>query len=101
MVRLLTYSFLLQVRVALPGSSNIAQISAQVLDVNDHSPVFKTSFYMDKVLCTVGSDVTITTLFAEDLDEGINSRLTYTIMEEENQRLFQIDSAGWYLLTQV
>ncbi|XP_023933499.1 protocadherin Fat 4 [Lingula anatina] len=56
-------------------------IVIQVVDVNDHSPVFDQDMYIGAVRNTTPANTTITMVSASDRDLGDNANLVYTITE--------------------
>ncbi|XP_066506288.1 protocadherin alpha-2-like isoform X3 [Hoplias malabaricus] len=66
-----------------PARSGTLQVTVNVLDVNDNSPVFSQSLYKVKVLENAASGTKILTVSALDSDEGVNSEVLYSIISEE------------------
>ncbi|XP_070604701.1 protocadherin alpha-5-like [Erythrolamprus reginae] len=60
-----------------PKLTGTVQIVIKVLDVNDNPPVFNQSVYRVKLLENTASGSLVITLNATDLDEGINSEISY------------------------
>ncbi|XP_042620860.1 protocadherin alpha-3-like isoform X3 [Cyprinus carpio] len=64
-----------------PAFSGTLEIIINVLDVNDNSPVFSKSLYKVKVNENIALGSQIISLSASDLDEGINSDITFSIVK--------------------
>ncbi|XP_028975074.2 protocadherin alpha-8 isoform X17 [Esox lucius] len=67
-----------------PPRSGTLHITVNVIDVNDNSPTFSKPLYKVSVPENVMLGTTVLTLSATDLDEGINSKLVYSIIERGN-----------------
>jgi len=77
-----------------PAMSGTLEIIVNVLDVNDNSPVFSKSLYKVKVNENIALGSHIISLSASDLDEGINSDITFSIVKQGSSKasdLFSID----------
>jgi hypothetical protein len=75
---------------SLQGSVNV---SVQIIDKNDNSPVFNPSSYT--ATYTEGpttSGILIAMVNATDADEGLNQLLEYSIVSGNIGDVFQIDS---------
>lgn len=57
------------------------QVNVRVLDENDNAPVFRFDPYTVTVLESSLVNTTFLTVFATDMDVGINAELTYSIAE--------------------
>ncbi|XP_063379045.1 protocadherin-like wing polarity protein stan [Cydia fagiglandana] len=66
-----------------PSRSNTTQLLVNVKDVNDNSPRFYTSLFQESVSENVPSGYSIVRVQAYDADEGVNSELTYTLIDKE------------------
>ena len=67
-----------------------ANVSINVVDVNDEVPVFNQSIYRANFIAIVDAHSSITTVFAYDEDVGSNARITYKI--SDGDQLFQINN---------
>ncbi|XP_067423473.1 protocadherin gamma-A4-like [Emydura macquarii macquarii] len=77
-----------------PVRSGTARIRIIVEDANDNAPVFTQSVYKVNVLENVPIGSLLVTVNATDLDEGMNSEVTYSFrkISEKASRIFQLDS---------
>ncbi|XP_030648035.1 protocadherin alpha-2-like [Chanos chanos] len=64
-----------------PPKSGTLQITVNVMDVNDNTPVFSKHFYKVSVLENVAYGTHVIALHATDLDEGTNSYIDYSLVE--------------------
>jgi len=80
-----------------PPRTGSAQVTVRLQDVNDHAPVFAShSFNVSVSECLpVGTPVVY--LAAADADAEENARLTYDIMSESSQGLFEVGSSSGVL----
>ncbi|KAJ8266248.1 hypothetical protein GJAV_G00128230 [Gymnothorax javanicus] len=79
-----------------PPRSGTLQITVNVIDINDNTPVFGKSLYKVRVLENVPLGSSIITLNATDLDAGENGRISYSLMYQEHEKnigMFAIDPA--------
>eukprot|EP00066_Takifugu_rubripes_P019595 XP_011608861.1 PREDICTED: protocadherin alpha-2-like [Takifugu rubripes] len=67
-----------------PARSGTLQILVNVIDVNDNTPVFSQSLYKVRVSEGVPVGTQILKLNANDLDEGSNGDLRYSLMKRGN-----------------
>lgn len=76
----------------LPKLSDTATITVTILDENDNTPTFSKDTYVARVSesATVGTEVK--TVFASDLDSGVNGEVSYSIVSGNRQRMFSINS---------
>ncbi|XP_049324654.1 protocadherin alpha-3 isoform X19 [Astyanax mexicanus] len=65
-----------------PPLSGTTEIAILILDVNDNSPVFSQSLYKVKVKENAAFGTKVLSLSATDLDEGLNSEITYAIIRQ-------------------
>ncbi|XP_016328533.1 protocadherin gamma-C3-like [Sinocyclocheilus anshuiensis] len=71
--------------------SGTLNICINVMDVNDNNPVFSQPLYKVKLRENVATGTTILSVFASDLDEGINCEIQYSIVGHvKKQDLFTI-----------
>ncbi|XP_042588343.1 protocadherin alpha-2-like isoform X5 [Cyprinus carpio] len=74
-----------------PPKSGTLNIFINVMDVNDNNPVFSQPLYKVKLRENVATGTTILSVFASDLDEGINREIQYSIVGHvKKQDLFTI-----------
>ncbi|XP_054454104.1 LOW QUALITY PROTEIN: protocadherin alpha-2-like [Anoplopoma fimbria] len=73
-----------------PARSGSLQIRINVLDVNDNIPVFSKSLYKVGVPENTASGTVIIKLNATDLDEGMNSKIFYSLIKRGNIDLSNI-----------
>ncbi|KAH0618114.1 hypothetical protein JD844_017100 [Phrynosoma platyrhinos] len=78
----------------IPVKSATVHIKVIVEDANDNVPVFSQSVYKVTVEENLPIDSLLITINATDLDEGINSEITYTFRQisEKASKIFQLDS---------
>ncbi|XP_077103417.1 protocadherin gamma-A11-like isoform X31 [Siphateles boraxobius] len=76
-----------------PQLSGSIEIHITVLDVNDNAPVFSQSVYKASVTENAPKDTIVSTVSATDADEGINSKIEYSItnMQDNVRQLFHIN----------
>uniref|UniRef100_A0A672SAX2 Cadherin domain-containing protein n=1 Tax=Sinocyclocheilus grahami TaxID=75366 RepID=A0A672SAX2_SINGR len=76
-----------------PQLSGSIEIHITVLDVNDNAPVFLQSVYKATVTENAPKDTVVSTVSATDPDEGINSKIEYSIanMHDDDPQLFGIN----------
>ncbi|KAM9413730.1 protocadherin alpha-2-like isoform 2-T2 [Salvelinus alpinus] len=67
-----------------PPRSGTLQIIVNVIDVNDNSPFFPRPLYKVRVHENAHFGTAILTLFATDLDEGLNSKIVYSFFKRGN-----------------
>lgn len=88
-----------------PSLSSWATVQLQVLDVNDHSPIFQVPHYNASVPEDLRPGTTVLTLDAGDADlSRENAGFDYTIVSGNSGNAFQVESrvawAGGQLRTQ-
>ncbi len=76
-----------------PQLSGSIEIHITVLDANDNAPVFLQSVYKATVTENAPKDTLVSTVSANDPDEGINGKIEYSIanMQDDDQQLFVIN----------
>ncbi|XP_014067611.2 protocadherin alpha-3-like [Salmo salar] len=67
-----------------PPRSGTLQIIVNVIDVNDNSPIFSRPLYKVRVHENAHFGTAVLTLFATDLDEGVNSKIVYSFFKRGN-----------------
>ncbi|XP_077957414.1 protocadherin alpha-2 isoform X40 [Gasterosteus aculeatus] len=78
-----------------PARSGSMQINVNVLDVNDNIPTFTKSLYKIRVAENTEHGTVITKLNATDLDEGMNSKILYSLIKRGNtdlSKMFDLNS---------
>ncbi|XP_070769932.1 protocadherin alpha-8-like [Enoplosus armatus] len=86
--------FLTAIDGGKPSKSGSAEITVDVLDVNDNMPVFNEDTYSVLLEENVPIGTTIIKVNASDLDEGSNSEIMYSLGKNVNSRireLFRVD----------
>ncbi|KAJ8975858.1 hypothetical protein NQ317_015895 [Molorchus minor] len=93
---------------SFPPRSGTTMLQINVLDANDHSPVFEMTEYDASVRESVSVGSTVITLKATDQDIGKNAEVEYSIQsingggtstEEEDNHAFKIDSKTGVITT--
>ncbi|KAM9356576.1 protocadherin alpha-2-like isoform 1-T1 [Symphorus nematophorus] len=78
-----------------PPRSGTLQIHVNVLDVNDNIPTFSKSLYKVRVKENATPGTLVIKLNATDLDDGINSKITYSLIKRGNidpSNIFDLNS---------
>ncbi|XP_053179578.1 protocadherin alpha-3-like [Scomber japonicus] len=78
-----------------PARSGTLQIRVHVLDVNDNTPTFSKSLYKVRVYENTAHGAVVIKLNATDLDEGMNSKILYSLMKRGNidpSNIFHLNS---------
>ncbi|XP_053180033.1 protocadherin alpha-2-like isoform X5 [Scomber japonicus] len=78
-----------------PARSGTLQIRVNVLDVNDNVPTFSKSLYKVRVHENTPSRTVVIKLNATDLDEGMNSKILYSLNKRGNidpSNIFDLNS---------
>ncbi|XP_015235720.1 PREDICTED: protocadherin alpha-5-like, partial [Cyprinodon variegatus] len=78
-----------------PPRSGTLQLTVNVIDVNDNTPVFSKSLYKVQIKENVTPGTFVVKLSATDLDEGINSWIHYFFIKTGNtdpSNLFELNS---------
>ncbi|XP_051539151.1 protocadherin alpha-2-like [Myxocyprinus asiaticus] len=74
-----------------PPKSGTLNIIINVMDINDNNPVFSQPLYKVKLKENVAAGIKVISVFASDLDEGINSEIVYSFVGHgKKQDLFSI-----------
>ncbi|XP_051971572.1 protocadherin alpha-2-like [Xyrauchen texanus] len=74
-----------------PPKSGSLNIIINVMDINDNNPVFSQPLYKVKLKENVAAGTKVISVFASDLDEGINSEIVYSFVGHgKKQDLFSI-----------
>ncbi|XP_048088044.1 protocadherin alpha-3-like isoform X6 [Alosa alosa] len=69
-----------------PSKSGTAKIIVNVMDVNDNIPVFNKPLYKAQVHENVPPGTSVTTVKANDLDDGVNGEIVYSFVNSGNAR---------------
>ncbi|XP_067374289.1 protocadherin alpha-2-like isoform X31 [Channa argus] len=67
-----------------PPRSGTLQITVNVIDVNDNTPTFSKSLYKVRVKENATSGTIVIKMNATDLDEGVNSKISYSLIKRGN-----------------
>ncbi|XP_077984581.1 protocadherin Fat 4-like [Glandiceps talaboti] len=92
-----TSTYFLQVSatdIGTPHRSSVLNITVQILDVNDHSPVFIQNEYVTEIVESVDLNTQFFQVTATDTDIGENGRITYSITSGNNDNRFGIFPDG-------
>nr|XP_029134902.1 protocadherin alpha-2-like isoform X11 [Labrus bergylta] len=76
-----------------PARSGTLQININVIDANDNTPIFAKSLYKVRVRENSNYGAIIIKMNATDLDEGLNSKILYSLVKRGN-----IDPADMFYL---
>ncbi|XP_075056154.1 protocadherin Fat 4 [Mixophyes fleayi] len=76
------------------GQSSCVRVYFNILDINDNPPVFSMSSYSTSVMENLPYGSTILTFNVTDADEGLNSKLHYSISSGDSMGQFQINKDG-------
>ncbi|KAB0799063.1 hypothetical protein PPYR_06943 [Photinus pyralis] len=63
-----------------PHDDTLLKVSVKVLDINDNAPVFRHRIFTGGVSTATDFGTDFMTIIADDLDEGINSELSYYLI---------------------
>lgn len=77
-----------------PPLSFTTSVEITIGDENDNNPVFSPTFYNSEIAYNDDCQVTVTTITATDLDEGVNAAITYSVTQNSNPHLFSLDSTS-------
>ncbi|XP_019645842.1 PREDICTED: protocadherin Fat 4-like [Branchiostoma belcheri] len=77
-----------------PTRSATATVSVTVADVNDNTPLCVPSIYSNTLAENSASGTNVATITCSDIDDGVNSQLTYTIMSGDSQGQFTMGTTG-------
>ncbi|XP_060561268.1 LOW QUALITY PROTEIN: protocadherin Fat 1-like [Ruditapes philippinarum] len=71
---------------------NFTRVTLNILDHNDHQPVFLSDTFHGRVFETAAIGTSVVQVMAVDQDKGHNAELTYTILSGNVGSVFSIDS---------
>ncbi|XP_006777088.1 PREDICTED: protocadherin gamma-B5 [Myotis davidii] len=80
-----------------PPLSGTTELQIQVTDANDNPPVFKQDVYRVRLSENVPPGTTVLQVSATDLDEGLNSEITYSL--SRTGQVFQLNSKSGEITT--
>ena len=79
-----------------PPKSNTTQVVINVLDVNDNEPRFPSTSYYQSVAENVPEGYSVLQVTAFDPDQGLNSKIGYSIRDPSPDLPFDVDkTTGW------
>ena len=76
-----------------------AKVRIKLTDINDNAPMFPSPPYIGYVFEHQPKDTSVMVVQAIDRDEGVNSAVTYSLVENPGGR-FKIDNKGYVTTTQ-
>lgn len=82
-----------------PSISSSTTIIIDVLDVQDNSPVFERSAYYAEIREDAPIGTTVLSVFARDLDSGLNGEVEYSLSEEFGSELLRINAGSGVIQT--
>ncbi|XP_078678305.1 protocadherin Fat 4-like [Branchiostoma floridae x Branchiostoma belcheri] len=77
-----------------PTRSATATVSVTVADVNDNTPLCVPSIYSNTLAEDSPGGTVVANIACSDIDDGVNSQLTYTIMSGDSQGQFTVGTTG-------
>ncbi|XP_058489873.1 protocadherin-16-like [Solea solea] len=89
----------LVVKAETASSSSYMAVNLILQDVNDNLPRFQLQNYVAYIREAQGHDFPIIQVAAEDLDQGQNGQVTYSIRSSSMSGLFKIDPLTGYITT--
>ncbi|XP_043970025.1 protocadherin Fat 4 isoform X2 [Gambusia affinis] len=94
--REVTETFVFQIEAKeteVPNQITTAQVTVNLLDENDNSPIFTSSMYEGQVFKNQTVGMLVVKVEAEDLDDGKNGEIQYSITFGNNDGYFSIDAS--------
>ncbi|KAL8616761.1 hypothetical protein ACOMHN_017798 [Nucella lapillus] len=82
-----------------PQLSGTTQLKVNVMDLNDNTPRFVQSVYSTVVAEDVAQGVTVMRVSASDPDEGRNGELTYSLLGNDTEGFFSVNSSSGDIIT--
>jgi hypothetical protein len=79
--------------------SATVNVTVQILDLNDNTPVFSQPYYTTNVTENSPVGTTVTHITATDADATSNGKLTFSILSGNDNGAFAIDSSTGYIVT--
>ncbi|KAM4706620.1 protocadherin Fat 4-like [Discoglossus pictus] len=76
------------------GQSSCVRVYFNILDINDNPPVFSMKSYGTSVMENLPQGSTILTFNVTDADEGLNSKLSYSLSSGDSMGQFEVDKNG-------
>lgn len=76
------------------GQSSCVRVYFNILDINDNPPIFSMSSYSTSIMENLPYGSTILIFNVTDADEGLNSKLSYSISSGDSMGQFQINKDG-------
>ncbi|XP_035288661.1 protocadherin alpha-8-like isoform X24 [Anguilla anguilla] len=73
-----------------PPRSGTLQITVNVMDVNDNTPVFSKALYKVRIWENSHFGTSVIKLNATDMDEGVNSQIVYSLVTPRNVKTMDI-----------
>uniref|UniRef100_A0A1I7VWJ7 Cadherin n=1 Tax=Loa loa TaxID=7209 RepID=A0A1I7VWJ7_LOALO len=82
-----------------PAVSASSSVIVEILDVQDNAPIFERNSYYAEIREDAPIGTTLASVFARDLDIGLNGEITYWLGEEDGAELLQIHSSTGVIQT--
>ncbi|KAL3981450.1 Cadherin domain family protein [Acanthocheilonema viteae] len=82
-----------------PAVSASSSVIVEILDVQDNAPIFERNSYYAEIREDAPIGTTIASVFARDLDIGLNGEIVYSLGEESGAELLQIHSSTGVIQT--
>uniref|UniRef100_A0A0R3S783 CA domain-containing protein n=1 Tax=Elaeophora elaphi TaxID=1147741 RepID=A0A0R3S783_9BILA len=82
-----------------PAVSASSSVIVEVLDVQDNAPIFERNSYYAEIREDAPIGTTLASVFARDLDVGLNGEIAYSLGEEDGAELLQIHSSTGVIQT--
>uniref|UniRef100_A0A7I4YNL8 Cadherin domain containing protein n=1 Tax=Haemonchus contortus TaxID=6289 RepID=A0A7I4YNL8_HAECO len=82
-----------------PTVSSSVTVTVDVLDVQDNSPIFERDSYFADIREDAPIGTTVLSVFARDLDAGVNGEILYSLAEGEGHDLLSINTKSGVIQT--
>lgn len=82
-----------------PAVSASSSVIVEILDVQDNAPIFERNSYYAEIREDAPIGTTLASVFARDLDIGLNGEITYSLGEEDGAKLLQIHNSTGVIQT--
>ncbi|MCP9266461.1 Membrane-associated guanylate kinase, WW and PDZ domain-containing protein 3 [Dirofilaria immitis] len=82
-----------------PAVSASSSVIVEILDVQDNAPIFERNSYYAEIREDAPIGTTLASVFARDLDIGLNGEIVYSLGEELGAELLQIHSSTGVIQT--